>query len=106
LSHTWNNQDGEDGMAVVDDLKRADYYRGIACYRRHLTLDPAQTRGKSLFVRFDAASIEADVYVNGQHAGNHKWMFAACCFDVTPLLKASGDNAIAVKINNAINPDI
>src|SRR3954471_7380664 len=72
LPHTWNGRDGEDGMAVIKDGARGDYYRGVGWYRRHLTLDPKQINGKSVFLRFDAASIEADVFVNGKHAGNHK----------------------------------
>ncbi|HSV13900.1 MAG TPA: glycoside hydrolase family 2 TIM barrel-domain containing protein, partial [Tepidisphaeraceae bacterium] len=106
LPHTWNARDGEDGTADVKANPRGDYYRGVGWYRRQLTLDPNQVKGKSVFLRFDAASIEADVFVNGKHAGNHKGMFAAFCFDVTPLLNASGDNIIAVKVNNAMNPDI
>jgi beta-galactosidase len=105
LPHTWNAEDGEDGTADLKAHPRGDYYRGVGWYRRHLSLDASQIKGKSLFIRFDAASIVADVYVNGKPAGNHKGMFAAFCFDVTPLLTA-GDNVIAVKVDNSFNKDV
>lgn len=98
LPHTWNNLDGEDGGN--------DYYRGPGWYRRHLTLG-ADERGKSLFLQFDAASSAASVYVNGKPAGpEHKGMFSAFCYDVTPLMNPDGDNVIVVRVTNAPDPSI
>jgi len=98
LPHTWNNLDGEDGGD--------NYYRGPGWYRRHVTLG-AQERGKSLFLHFDAAGSAATVYVNGKPAGpEHKGMFSAFCYDVTPLMDPQGDNVIAVRVTNAPDPAI
>ena len=97
LPHTWNNLDGEDGGD--------NYYRGAGWYRRHLTLD-ADLAGKSLFLKFDGASSVTDVFVNGKPAGRHEGMFAAFCFDVTGLLRTSGDNVVAVRVDNGKNPDV
>jgi beta-galactosidase len=92
LPHTWNNLDGQDGGN--------NYYRGPGWYRRHLTVGP-ELAGKSLFLQFDAAALVADVYVNGQRAGQHKGAFAGFVFDVTKLLHSGDDNVIAVRVNNA-----
>lgn len=97
LPHTWNNLDGQDGGG--------NYYRGPAWYRRHFKPD-SQYAGKSLFLKFDAASIVADVFVNGAPVGTHKGSFAAFCFDVTPLLHVGQDNVIAVRVSNASNDDV
>jgi beta-galactosidase len=97
LPHTWNNLDGEDGGN--------NYYRGIGWYRLHLKADPAWT-GKKIYIKFDAASINADVYVNGKLAGTHAGCFAAFCFDITPLLNPLGDNLFAVKVNNEHDPNV
>jgi beta-galactosidase len=98
LPHTWNNLDGEDGGN--------DYYRGPGWYRRHLTLG-SQEQGKSLFLRFGAAGSAAAVFVNGKPAGpQHKGMFSAFCYDVTPLVNPQGDNVIAVRVSNAPDPAI
>jgi len=87
VPHTWNAQDGQDGGG--------NYYRGIGWYRRHLTLDSSLS-GKELFIKFDAASIVADLYINGTSVGEHQGAFAAFTFDVTPYLKVGQDNVIAV----------
>jgi beta-galactosidase len=97
LPHTWNALDGQDGGN--------NYYRGPGWYRRHLTI-PADLAGRSLFLKFDAASMVADVYVNGHHVGGHKGAFAAFIFDVTDQLNPSADNIIAVRVDNSHNIDV
>jgi beta-galactosidase len=99
LPHTWNNLDGE-----VNDGK-TKYYRGPGWYRRHLKLDAA-VAGKSLFLRFDGASIDTVVYVNGKQVGAHKGMFGAFCFDVTTALSPTADNVIAVRVDNAVDRNV
>jgi beta-galactosidase len=97
LPHTWNNLDGQDGGN--------DYYRGPGWYRRKFTVGPDLIK-RSLFLKFDAASLVADVYVNGQRAGGHKGAFAAFVCDVTQLLHPGPDNVIAVRVDNARDPDV
>ncbi len=91
LPHTWNNMDGQDGGN--------NYYRGIGWYRLHLKADPAWA-GKEIYIKFDAASINSVVYVNGKPAGKHAGAFGAFCFDITPLLDLKGENVIAVQVSN------
>lgn len=97
LPHTWNALDGQDGGN--------DYYRGVGWYRKRLMLDKAD-RGKSLFLKFDAASIIAHVFVNGKPAGKHKGAFSAFCLDVTDLLLFDTANIISVKVSNAIDSTV
>ena len=100
IPHTWNAKDGEDGPPP--------YYRGPAWYRRHLSGAAVglPATGGQLILRFDAACSVADVYVNGHPAGQHKGMFAAFCFDVTNLIDRTGDNVIAVRVDNAPRKDV
>ncbi len=97
LPHTWNNLDGQDGGN--------GYYRGIGWYRRHFMVD-ASAAGRRLFLKFDGANIVSDVYVNGNLVGEHQGGFAAFVYDVTTNLNVGGDNVIAVKVNNAVNPNV
>jgi beta-galactosidase len=91
LPHTWNNFDGQDGGN--------NYYRGIGWYRLHLKADPSWA-GKELYLKFDAASINTAVYVNGKEAGKHAGCFGAFCFDITPLLNLKDENVIGVQVSN------
>jgi len=97
LPHTWNNLDGQDGGN--------NYYRGIGWYRLHLKSD-LSWNGKAIYLKFDAASIDATVYVNGKEAGTHAGAFGAFCFEITPLLDLKGDNLIGVKVSNAKDPNV
>jgi len=97
LPHTWNNLDGQDGGD--------NYHRGPAWYRRSLNITP-DLASRSLFLKFDAASLVADVYVNGQHAGGHKGAFAAFVLDITNLVHPGDGNIIAVRVDNSRNVDV
>jgi beta-galactosidase len=91
LPHTWNALDGEDGGG--------NYRRGAGWYRRHVVV-PAALAGRRLYLRFDGASLMADVYVNGIHLGNHTGGFARFLFDATGALRTGADNVLAVRVDN------
>jgi beta-galactosidase len=96
VPHTWNAQDGEDGGN--------HYYRGVGWYRRHYT-PPASFAGKRLWLQFAGANTVTDVWINGTYLGQHKGGYARFRFDASALAPGQ-DNVIAVKVNNAPNPDI
>ncbi len=100
LPHTWNNLDGQDGGN--------NYYRGPGWYRRHLDLRPraADLAGRTLALKFGAASRVADVFVNGAKVGQHRGCFGAFTFDVTHALRLDGDNVIAVRVDNTTVADV
>jgi len=81
-----------------------DYYRGPSWYRRELDVTPET--GKRYFLRFEAASLVADVYLNGKMLGEHRGGFGAFCFEITAGLSASGTNLLAVRVDNTKFPDI
>jgi beta-galactosidase len=95
LPYTWN---------VNQTWNKVTYYQGPAGYRSHFTVGPELT-GKSLFIRFGAASLVAHVYVNGRLIGYHMGGFAAFCFDITNSCRP-GDNVIAVRVNNSLNRNV
>ena len=97
IPHTWNRDD-----ASSESL---GYRRGIGWYRRALTLDSALV-GKRIFLHFEGANQVADVHVNGTHAGRHIGGYTAFTFDVTELVRFDAPNIIAVRVNNAHDPDI
>jgi beta-galactosidase len=95
IPHNWGWEQAQQGK---------DYYRGPGWYRRELYLQPEP--GKRYFLRFEAASLFADVYVNGDFLGEHRGGFGAFCFEITRHLSASGTNVIAVRVSNSKEPDI
>jgi beta-galactosidase len=95
IPHNWGWEEAQQGK---------DYYRGPSWYRREL--DIAQETGKRYFLRFEAASLVADVYLNGKFLGEHRGGFGAFCFEITTDLSASGTNLLAVRVDNSKFPDI
>jgi beta-galactosidase len=99
LPHTWNALDGENGGN--------DYRRGVGWYRRHLpAVSLGAPAGGRTYLQFDGANTVADVYVNGTMVGEHRGGFATFRFDVTEALDPTGDNLVAVKVDNSAFPDV
>ena len=80
------------------------YYRGPSWYFRELPLRPEPD--KRYFLRFEAASTVADVFLNDQKLGQHRGGFSAFCFEITTNLAATGTNRLAVRVDNSPQPDI
>jgi beta-galactosidase len=96
IPHNWGWEDAQLGK---------DYYRGPGWYRRTLNIGAPQP-DKRYFLRFEAASLVADVYLNGRFLGEHLGGFGAFCFEITKQLSDSGTNLLAVRVSNAWQPDI
>lgn len=90
LPNTWNNLDGQDG---------GTYYRGSGWYRKSFII-PENLNLKKIFIRFGAANMIADVYLNGKFVGEHKGGYAAFIFDITKFINFGSKNILAVKVDN------
>lgn len=90
LPHTWN----------TDAYTDKNYYRGTGWYRRQITI-PETWKDKQIFLKLDAASKAAHVYINGKSVGEHAGGYTACTFDITPFLTSGSPNTLAVRVDNA-----
>ena len=96
IPHNWGWEEAQQGK---------DFYRGPGWYRRDLNIGAPQS-GKRYFLRFEAASLVADVYLNGERLGQHRGAFGAFAFEITTNLSATGTNLLAVRVSNQWEPDI
>ena len=62
---------------------------------------PLRGKIKQVFLKLDAASKVADVYLNGQPIGSHAGGYTACIFDLTEYLSFTTPNLLAVRVDNA-----
>lgn len=97
LPHTWNNLDGQDGGS--------DYYRGACWYCRALSI-PVPADGGRIYLEFQGANSICEVYLNGQKAARHEGGFSTFRADITPYLKADGENLLAVMTDNGSNDTV
>jgi beta-galactosidase len=94
IPHNWGWENAQQGK---------DFYHGPSWYRRELDIVPET--GKRYFLRFEAASLVADVYLNGRLLGEHRGGFGAFCYEITDAL-STNMNILAVRVSNAKEPDI
>jgi beta-galactosidase/beta-glucuronidase len=104
VPHTWN--DHESQMDLLGNLKPGTpYFRGPCWYARTLNV-PQAWNGQRVFIRFEAASIVAEVFLNGESIGAHRGAFTAFCFEITSRLQYGKDNELRVRVDNSNQADI
>lgn len=89
LPHTWN----------IDAYTVRNYHQGIGWYRKVLQV-PQRWQGKRIYLYFESAGKAATPYINGRELSEHQGGYTAFCYDITDYLNASGDNILAVKVDN------
>lgn len=96
LPHTWNAVDAFD--------KQPGYRRGVGWYRRSLAIDPSLA-GKRLYLYFQGANQQTDIWVNGTRAGRHVGGYTAFAVEITHLVHVNRPNVIAVRVDNSPTTD-
>lgn len=96
LPHTWNQS---------DFMSAEGYYRGYGSYSRKIGI-PASYKGKRIFLKFEGAGTEAEVFVNGHGVGNHKGAYNSFVFEITPYVTPDDSCSVGVVCNNAQRLDI
>lgn len=98
--HTWNSKD------VMDD--KPGYYRGIGWYKKTINLN-SSLKDRKLYLYFNGANQEIEVYVNGKKAGSHVGGYTRFCIPVTDYLIFNNEgsaNEIVIKVDNSHNDHI
>ncbi len=72
------------------------YPGGVAWYRKDLYLG-AYDQKKQFYLVFDGAYMNAEVWVNGNNLGEHKYGYIGFHFDITPFVRKDTVNVIAVR---------
>lgn len=106
LPHCFNAQDAIHGATG----KSEGFYQGPTWYMRKVTV-PASYKEKELYVFFEGANQETDVFVNGQFAGNHIGGYTRFVFPISKFV-AFDDVAetatfeLAVRVDTTHNLDV
>ena len=110
LPHDWSIEDlpSKDGAppSPFDPAQSAGgastgyFVGGTGWYRKHFTL-PTGHAGRNVTICFDGVYMNADVWLNGRHLGNHPYGYTPFVFDLTPYLQPAGqENILAVRVKN------
>jgi hypothetical protein len=80
------------------------FYVGYGWYRKHFA-GPAAWTGKNVYLEFQAAFDQAEIYLNGKKVGAHIGGYNGFSVDITSALE-TGDNVVAVRLNNNWNAKV
>src|SRR5438067_440114 len=82
LPDDWSIEDlaGRDGDSITGPFSKSSIGKmgtgftvgGTAWYRKRFTISKAD-RGKTAYLQFDGVYMNADVWINGKHVGNHPY---------------------------------
>ncbi|NOU69703.1 DUF4982 domain-containing protein [Paenibacillus sp. LMG 31461] len=96
LPHTWNAIDGANGF---------DFYKGACWYRKSFFVSTA-AHGNRVFIEFEGSNSITDVYVNGQHLGQHRGGYSTFRFDMTDVITIGAENILSVRVDNTVVDDV
>ena len=71
-------------------------------YARRFEL-PNSLKDKRLVLRFGSATYRAEVYLNGQHIGDHESGYAPFEFDITSGVDFESDNLLCVRLDHVLD---
>ncbi len=91
---------GLNNLAIPESLNKQDYW-----YRIEFPT-PREAAGHHAALTFEGINYAAEVWLNGKQIGTVRGAFIRGQFDVSEVLKASGGNALAVRISPPPHPGI
>jgi hypothetical protein len=91
---------GLNNLAIPESLNKQDYW-----YRKQFPTPVSKDR-PNMMLTFAGINYAASVWLNGRHLGDIRGAFTRGSFDVTALLKKSGENVLAVRISPPPHPGI
>jgi len=101
------NFDTSPALKVPGDWNSQDdklfYYEGSVWYRTKFDVQKTAPDHR-FFVYFGAVNYEANVYLNGRKLGRHIGGFTPFAYEITGLVKESG-NSLVVRVNNNRHAD-
>jgi beta-galactosidase len=77
---------------------------GIGWYRKIFTL-PAASANQRIFIDFDGVYRNSTVWINGHLLGMRPNGYISFRYELTPWLKKGGENTLAVRVDNAQQPN-
>ena len=77
---------------------------GIGWYRKHFFL-PAHAVSQHVQLNVEGVFQRADVWVNGHFLGRHNNGYVSFKHDISKYINKAGDNVIAVRVDNAAQPN-
>jgi beta-galactosidase len=72
---------------------------GVGWYRKTFTLDQASS-GQRILIELDGVYMNSEVWINGTSLGTRPYGYSSFEYDLTPYVTFTGNNVVAVRVNN------
>ena len=95
---------GLKGSELFQESKKLSLTNNQEWWYRKTFLSPAVQGGKYVRIVFDGADYFTAVWLNGHKLGEHEGSFSGFEFDITPYLKKTGANMLAVRVTHPLLP--
>jgi len=103
IPHDWSIE-GNFSKANPSTFNQGALPTGIGWYRKHFYL-PAKANSQHVELNFEGVFQRADVWINGKFLGRHNNGYVSFKHDITSFLDKGGNNVIAVRVDNAAQPN-
>ena len=100
LPHDWSIE----GPYDEKELAQGSLPTGVGWYRKRFRT-PANAKGRGVTLEFDGIYENGEVWINGHRLGMRPYGYSPVAYDVTPYLSPDGDNVVAVKVDNSMQPN-
>ncbi len=102
LPHDWDIYDAPDPATGATGTGGGWFQGGKGEYRKKFKTP----KGDLVKLHFEGVYQKAEVFINGQKAGQHGYGYTPFTIDITPFLyKDKKDNDVVVKVNNGDQPN-
>jgi beta-galactosidase len=104
LPHDWSIEDNPGTDSPLDPdaiggISSGYFTGGTGWYRKSFSLS-GETSGKRIYLQFDGIYMDADIWINGRHLGNHPYGYTSFWYDITPMVNPGEKNLVAVRVRN------
>ena len=106
LPHDWDIYEAPDPATGATKEGGGWYPAGKGEYKKHFKVESGEWKNKRVMLHFEGVYQKAEVFVNGQKAGQHAYGYTPFTVDITQYLyKDKRDNEVVVKVDNSEQPN-
>ncbi len=103
LPHDWSIE-GRPEKTNASGAGGGFFPTGTGWYRKTFSA-PVEWKGRRVSLEFDGVYRDATVYLNGTKLGTQPYGYTSFQLDLTPQLRFTGANVLAVRVDNSAQPN-
>ena len=105
LPHDWDIYAGPNPGKGATGTGGGWYEGGIGEYRKKFRVESLEFKDELFKLHFEGVYQKAEVFINGQKAGQHDYGYTPFTVDITPYLYMKEANEVLVRVNNSEQPN-